>query len=77
MKVIEYMALGKSIVVPRTPNFLDIIDEGFNGITFEEGSSIAMGKVLISLYKSPELCKKIGFNARDKVQRRLNWEMER
>lgn len=74
MKVIEYMALGKSIVVPRTPNFLDIIDEGFNGITFEEGSSIAMGKVLISLYKSPELCKKIGFNARDKVQRRLNWK---
>lgn len=73
MKVIEYMALAKPVVVPRTRNFLDIIDEGLNGVTFEDESPIAMAKAFISLYKSPELCKQIGLNARNKVEKRLNW----
>lgn len=74
MKVIEYMALAKPVVVPHTRNLLDIIDEGLNGLTFEDENPIAMAKALISLYKSPELCEQIGLNARDKVEKRLNWK---
>lgn len=73
MKVIEYMALGKPVVVPRTPNFGDIIDDRRNGITFEDGSAVAMEKALVSLRESPELCRELGFRAREKVETRLNW----
>jgi len=73
MKVIEYMALGKPVVVPRTPNFLDIIDEGINGITFEDGSVAALENALLALSNSPDHRKDIGLNGRRKVETRLNW----
>lgn len=73
MKVIEYMALGKPVVVPRAPNFLDIIDDGANGITFEDGNVDNLEKALGLLFESPELCRRIGRKARAKVESRLNW----
>jgi len=73
MKVIEYMALGKPVVVPRTANFLDIIDEGVNGITFEDGSAAALEKALVDLSDSPGACKDLGAKSRRKVESRLNW----
>jgi glycosyltransferase involved in cell wall biosynthesis len=73
MKVIEYMALGKPVVVPRTPNFLDIIDEGVNGVTFEDGSAAALEKTLADLSDSPGACKDLGAKSRRKVESRLNW----
>ena len=73
MKVIEYMALGKPVVVPRTPNFLDIIDEGVNGVTFEDGSAAALEKALADLSDSPGACKDLGAKSRRKVESRLNW----
>ena len=73
MKVIEYMALGKPVVVPRTPNFLDIIDEGVNGVTFEDGSAAALEKALVDLSDSPGACKDLGAKSRRKVESRLNW----
>jgi glycosyltransferase involved in cell wall biosynthesis len=73
MKVIEYMALGKPVIVPRTPNFLDIIDEGVNGITFEDGSVAALEKALVGLSASPNNCRELGLKSRGKVETRLNW----
>ena len=73
MKVIEYMALGKPIVVPRTPNFLDIIDEGVEGVTFEDGSEISLERALSGLCTDVPLRREIGARARAKVERRLNW----
>lgn len=73
MKVIEYMALGKPVVVPRTPNFLDIIDDGVNGVTFEDGSVAALENALLALAASPKNCRDIGFHGRQKVETRLNW----
>ena len=73
MKVIEYMALGKPVVVPRTPNFLDIIDEGINGITFEDGNADALERVLVALSRSLNNCRDLGLKGRQKVETRLNW----
>lgn len=73
MKVIEYMALGKSVVVPATPNFLDIIDDHLEGIVFEEGNADALGQALVHLCQEPELRRDLGIRARQKVERRLNW----
>jgi glycosyltransferase involved in cell wall biosynthesis len=74
MKVIEYMALGKPVVVPRTPNFLDIVDEGVNGVTFTEADSTHdLVAALVRLCQSPQLCLSLGEQARRKVESRLNW----
>jgi glycosyltransferase involved in cell wall biosynthesis len=73
MKVIEYMALGKPVVVPATPNFLDIIDDRAEGITFEDGNAAALEQALVCLCREPELRRQLGLRARQKVERRLNW----
>lgn len=73
MKVLEYMALAKPVVVPRTQNFLDIVDDGVNGVTFEEGSARALAAELADLYESRERCETLGAKAREKIERRLNW----
>ena len=73
MKVIEYMSLGKPVVVPRTPNFLDIVDERINGVTFEDGNAVALQEALAYLYTSGDQCGELGQQARRKVVDRLNW----
>jgi glycosyltransferase involved in cell wall biosynthesis len=74
MKVIEYMALGKPVVVPGTQNFLDIVDDGANGVTFKDGDAANMAQALASLYGKREHCVELGRRARQKVETRLNWE---
>lgn len=74
MKVIEYMALGKPVVVPATPNFFDIIEEGVEGISFTEGDAKSLEQAILRLYHSTELRKEIGRRARQKVEQRLNWQ---
>lgn len=73
MKVIEYMALGKPVIVPNTPNFLDIVDDEVNGITFTDTDIAALADSLARVYECPELCQLLGRHAREKVQSRLNW----
>jgi glycosyltransferase involved in cell wall biosynthesis len=73
MKVLEYMALGKAVVVPATPNFFDIIEDCQEGIAFEDGSVTALGQALVRLLNEPALCKKLASRAREKTERRLNW----
>ena len=73
MKVIEYMALGKPVVVPRTPNFLDIVDDGVNGVTFPLGDVAGLGQALARLCESPSLRSELGLQARQKIESRLNW----
>ncbi len=73
MKVIEYMAVGKPVVVPRTQNFLDMIDDGVNGSTFPDGDKTGLAQALADLCHDPEKRRAIGANAAQKVLTRLNW----
>lgn len=73
MKVIEYMSLGKPVVVPDTQNFLDIIEERETGITFKDGDINGLQVALQSLVDDPELRHALGARAREKVLTRLNW----
>jgi glycosyltransferase involved in cell wall biosynthesis len=73
MKVIEYMALGKPVVVPGTPNFLDILDDRSEGIIFEDGDAVSLEQALVRLCQEPGLRGDLGARARQKVERRLNW----
>ena len=73
MKVMEYMALGKPVVVPHTANFLDFIDVGVSGLTFEKGNADSLENAIESLCKLPAICSELGLRGREKVENRLNW----
>jgi glycosyltransferase involved in cell wall biosynthesis len=74
MKAIEYMALGRPVVVPRAQNFLDFVDDDRTGVTFAENDASDMARVLLELWRSPERRERIGAAAREKVEHRLNWQ---
>jgi glycosyltransferase involved in cell wall biosynthesis len=73
MKVIEYMGMGKAVIVPNTPNLLDIVDPGVNAEVFAENDSEALTQVLAELCSNHEKRRKLGTHARHKVETRLNW----
>jgi glycosyltransferase involved in cell wall biosynthesis len=74
MKILEYMALGKAVVAPDTANLRDMIDNGANGVLFEKDSVDSLATCLFALIDSPKLQSVIGREAREKVEKRLNWE---
>lgn len=36
LKLMEYLALGKAIIAPRTPNLLEVLSDGENALMFDE-----------------------------------------
>lgn len=74
MKVIEYMAMARPVVVPRLPNFLDIVRDGVTGLTFMPGDADDLARRLKELAASEHLRRTLGSNAREEVLRRLNWQ---
>ena len=73
MKVLEYMAIGKAVVVPNTDNFADFVDAGVNGEVFEDGNAESMADVIGSLVKGKDRCRALAHEARKKIETRLNW----
>lgn len=73
MKVLEYMSLGKAVVVPGTQNFLDIIDEGVNGVSFRDGDEEDLCRALAYVHGMEARRVDLGSQARRKVEERLNW----
>lgn len=74
MKVIEYMAAGKAVVVPCLANFLDFVDPWENGAVFEDNDMGSLASTLSELCSMEELREQLGRNARYKVESRLNWK---
>lgn len=73
MKVVEYMALGKAVVVPDSLNFKDVIDDKINGVVFSLKDSEALQAALEEMITNVQKRKKIGQAALLKVNERLNW----
>lgn len=74
MKVVEYMAMGKAVIVPGTPNFCDMVTNFENGLLFEENSLQSFIQQLTRAIECPELLKKLGAGGVKRVASRLNWE---
>jgi len=74
MKIVEYMALNKAIMAPRTENIMDLITDGNDGILFEENNSLDFCEKLYSLIDDPKKRCVLGQKARQKVEDDLNWQ---
>jgi len=73
MKVVEYMALGKTVLVPDAPNFLDLVDPGTTGMVFRDNDPVSLADALRQLYEDPKFRRDLGAAALQKVETRLNW----
>jgi glycosyltransferase involved in cell wall biosynthesis len=74
MKVVEYMAMGRAVVVPRLENFLDLVREGVSGDVFTPGDAADLARRLAALREAPDRRRELGAAARQEVINRLNWK---
>lgn len=74
LKMMEYLALGKAIVAPRTPNILEILDDGDNAVMFDENVPGSLERALTGVCRDDALRSRLGNSARETIDRRqLTW----
>jgi glycosyltransferase involved in cell wall biosynthesis len=73
MKLLEYMAMERATVAPRSPNIEDLIDHDVDGLLFEPDSEDALAAVFQRLVEDDGLRARLGRDARRKVMRVRNW----
>ncbi len=75
LKTYEYMALGRAIVAPDTPNIHEILSHGETALLFDPDSTTAFGQAIERLAGDPALRAKLGAAARAAiVEKDLTWE---
>ncbi|MDE2397444.1 MAG: glycosyltransferase family 4 protein [Burkholderiales bacterium] len=79
LKLFEYLALGKAIVAPRSPNILEVLCDGANALLFEEGTQDSqpnsLAQALTRLAGDPALRQRLGAGARATIaEKGLTWE---
>jgi glycosyltransferase involved in cell wall biosynthesis len=74
MKIIEYMAMGKALVAPNTPNIRDIVTHEEDGILFYPQKVDDLIQKLLFLIGDCHLRGRLGFNARSKIESRYTWQ---
>ncbi len=63
LALVEAMSVGLPVVASKNAGFIDIIQDGVNGIFFERGNYIDLADKIKMLLKEPSLSKFIGVNA--------------
>ena len=73
IKLFEYMAMGKPIIATDVGQQGEVIRDRENGILIPEKDPAALADAVFELYKNPDLCDKIGRNARKDAVEKHNW----
>jgi glycosyltransferase involved in cell wall biosynthesis len=74
MKIIEYMAMGKALVAPDTPNIRDIVTHGEDGLLFCPQKVDDLTRQLLVLIGYCDLRARLGLKARSKIESRYTWQ---
>ena len=75
LKIYEYMALGRAIVAPDTPNIREILSHGETALLFEPDSDTSFVQTIERLALDPSLRATLGASARAAiVDQGLTWE---
>ncbi len=74
-KLLEYMAMGKPVVVSRVGYMDVIVSDGVSGRTFEPGDTESFKAILREL-KDPAIRERLGREAARTVRERYTWEKE-
>lgn len=74
LKLIEYLALGRAIVAPATPNIREILTDEESGLLFEPGNTDDFAEAIVRLANDPDLRTRLGEGALHLLhQRNLTW----
>ena len=73
MKLLEYMAMGLTVIAPDARNIRDLIDAGVDGVLFRQGDARDLSNAITRLAADSALRRRLGANARLKVERERNW----
>jgi glycosyltransferase involved in cell wall biosynthesis len=73
--VLEAMAVGKPLLVSDTEGIADYITHNETGIYVSPGNSEELRDTILSLWERPEELKRLGANARQVVEERMNLDI--
>jgi glycosyltransferase involved in cell wall biosynthesis len=74
LKLFEYLALGKAVVAPNTPNLAEVLVDGQNALLFDPKAPRALEAALAQLVNDGGLRDRLGAAARATIaERRLTW----
>ena len=69
MKLFEYMAMGKAVLVPDQPNLREVIEDGVNGIFIPKDDPNGFVTAVTALAMNPALRQKISVGALETIQK--------
>lgn len=69
---LEAMAMGRPVIATRSRGIQDYVIDGETGILVEPGDDKAMRAAICDLLSNPEKAKRMGRNARERVEQHLN-----
>lgn len=75
LKVLEYMACEKPIVLCRKQVSQSLIVDGYNGITVEPGDIHGLSSAVVNLIDDQHFARRIGRNARRQVKKLCSWDV--
>ncbi len=67
LKLFEYMALGRAIVAPNSPNIREILVDGTDALLFEPNDAASLARTIRSLAADPDLRESLGSAAARKI----------
>jgi glycosyltransferase involved in cell wall biosynthesis len=74
MKLFEYMAMGRPVVMPDVPPIAEVIEDGVNGMLFRAEDAAALSGALARLVEDAALRRRLGARARQDALERHTWE---
>lgn len=75
LKLMEYLALGKAVVAPSTPNLCEVLTDGDNALLFREDEADALERALERLCSDEALRTRLSAGAASSIARQgLTWE---
>jgi glycosyltransferase involved in cell wall biosynthesis len=73
--ILEAMCMGRAVIVTRSRGILDYVIDGQTGILVDPGNAAAMREAIQDLLAHPEEARRLGRNARQRVEEELNLDM--
>ncbi|MEW6083932.1 MAG: glycosyltransferase family 4 protein [Chloroflexota bacterium] len=70
--VLEAMSMGRAVIVSRSSGILDYVIDGQTGILVSPGNVEEMREVIAHLISHPEEARRLGQNARRRIEAELN-----
>lgn len=74
LKVLEYMAAGKAVIVTRVANIRGTVKHGVNGLVIPEDSPDALAEAILRLLRDPTLRNGLGERARKAAAQNFSWD---